>query len=357
MNTRHRLGLVLALLAFSLVVFAGEALADSGTSSTPGSASSGSVNSAALKPVEIDLSYQANPTDNPWNDMAKRFKSELEAQSAGRITVKLFPGGQLSGGNQQKELELLQGGTIEASIMPSSTLSSIDPRFEVVSLPWILPNYATVKRVIGGNLGQEMLSWFGAKGLHAIAIGSNGFRQLTDSKHPVETPQNLSGLKVRVPGNPVLLATWKALGADPVAIDFSELYTSLQEGTVNGQDLPFQYVLSNKIYEVNPYGTELNYSFDMIFLTFNKSFWDGLSSADQSVIRASARDAMQWEVNYTAKSLANVETQLEKHGMKIAHLSPTQIKAFQDKVAPVYAKFAPKIGSAVVKQFQDLSTN
>lgn len=355
--TRRTFGRRWLLLLLAAALVAGSACGRTAPPSEAAGGGSASEGSEAAKPVQIQLSYQAAPTDNPWHNMANRFKDAVEKSSAGRITVQLFPGGQLSGGNQQKELELLQNGTIQASIMPSSTLSSIDARFGVVSLPWILPDFDAVRAVIDGDLGAEMMGWLDAQGLHAVAIGSNGFRQLTNSKHPVTTPDDVKGLKIRVPGNAVLLATWKTLGADPVAIDYAELYTALQQGTVDGQDLPFEYVLSDKIYEVNRYATELNYSFDMIFLTFNKSFWDGLSHEDQTIITQAAREAMAWEVDAEAQGQQAVEDQLQAAGMQVDRLTADQVAAFRQKVSGVYDSFAPKVGADVLKRFEELSSS
>jgi TRAP-type C4-dicarboxylate transport system substrate-binding protein len=196
------------------------------------------------------------------------------------------------------------------------------------------------------------MSWLKAKRMEPVAVASNGFRQLANRKQAVIKPEDLQGLKLRVPGSKVLVETWKALGAEPVVVNFAELYTSLQQGTVDGEELPWVYKLSTKFYEVEKFGTELNYSFDLIYLVFNPQFWSGLDPADQEVLRATALEAAKAEREFLTKSDQEVVSKLKSQGMAITTLTPDQLVVFQAKMPPVYAQFVSDIGQAVIDRFQ-----
>lgn len=306
------------------------------------------------KKITIALSYQAAPADSdPWHFMAKTWQSLVKARTGGNIDIQLFPGGQLSGGNQQKEIELVQNGTIQASILPTGTLTVIDPRFQVVGLPWLIPTDQAADRVMDGALGQETMGWIRAKQqLEPIAIASNGFRQLANRKRPVTKPEDLAGLKLRVPGSKVLVEAWTALGAQPVVVNFAELYTALQQGTVDGEELPWVFKQSSKFYEIEKFGTQLNYSFDLIYVIFNQQLWSGLAPADQAVLRATALEAAKAERDFLTKSDKDVVDKLRASGMDISILSADQLAAFQAKMPPVYAQFASIIGQDLIDRFK-----
>ncbi|RJQ62297.1 MAG: DctP family TRAP transporter solute-binding subunit [Desulfobacteraceae bacterium] len=308
---------------------------------------------AGGKEIKIGLSYQAAPSANdPWHHLGLTWQSLLKEKTGGRIQLDLFPGGTLSGGNQQKEIELLQSGVIQASILPTGTLTVIDPRFHVVGLPWIVPTSAAADKLMDGPLGQETMTWLRAKRLEPIAVASNGFRQLANRKRAVAKPGDLTGLKLRVPGSKVLVEAWKALGAQPVVVNFAELYTALQQGTVDGEELPWVYKLSTKFYEVEKYGTELNYSFDLIYLIFSQQQWNGISPADQEILRSTAQMAAKDEREFLAKSNREVIDKLKANGMEIAMPTAEQLAAFQAKMPLVYKQFEPQIGQAVIDRFQ-----
>jgi tripartite ATP-independent transporter DctP family solute receptor len=305
------------------------------------------------KRITIGLSYQAAPSpSDPWHFMAQRWQALLKERTGGRIEVQLFPGGQLSGGNQQKEIELVQNGSIQASILPTGTLTVIDPRFQVVGLPWIVPGEEAAARVMDGPLGRETLEWLRAKRMEPVAIASNGFRQLANRKHPVTKPEDLQGLKLRVPGSKILVETWKALGAQPVVMNFAELYTGLQQGTVDGEELPFVFKLSTKFYEVEKFATELNYSFDLIYILFNRPLWEGFAAADQEVLRATALEAAKAEREFLSRSGREAADKLRASGMDVVVLKPAELAAFQAKMPSVYAQFAEGIGQALIERWR-----
>lgn len=303
--------------------------------------------------VTINLDYQAAPSaSDPWHHMATTWQSLLDKASKGRIKIKLFPGGQLSGGNQQKEIELVQNGTIDAAILPSAIMSTLDPRFFVVGLPWMVPNQQAADKVMDGPLGKSTFDWVSAKGMHPLAAASNGFRQLGSKKGPVSSPADVKGLKLRVPGTKALVDTWKDLGAQPETIDFAELYTALQQGTVDGEELPLPYKVSTKFYEVEKYVTVMNYSFDLIYLTLSPNAWSKLSADDRKLVVSTAQQAAQDERDFIKNAEKSSVTELQDQGVKLTELTPDQIAAFQQKVAGVYDEFSSQIGADVLNTWR-----
>ena len=304
----------------------------------------------------IGLSYQAAPSESdPWHHMAVTFKDLVEEASQGRITVDLFGGGQLTGGDQQTEIELVQNGTIAASILPTGTLTAIDPRFQIAGLPWLVPTEEVAEVIMDGPLGAETMDWLRDKGLEPLAIGSNGFRQLANSQRPVTEPADVEGLKIRVPGSQVLVQTWEQLGAEPVVVNFAELYTALQQGTVDGEELPFVFKLSTKFHEVESFATEINYSWDIIYLVMNPEFWEGLSPEDQDLIQTAATAAAEEERAFLSESTESVIEELRANGMDITILDADQLAEFQRAAAPVYEEFESAIGAELIQRWQAAS--
>ena len=367
MASRTRVAAVLSVvLALMVVSCGGSSGTETTAQSTTTSQTSTTVSNETTVPAEttttagesrsISLSYQATPSDtDPWHHMATKFKELVEDASAGRITVELFGGGQLSGGDQQTEIELVQNGTIDASILPTGTLSAIDPRFQIAGLPWLVPSNEVAEQIVTGPLGAETEDWLKENGLEPLAIGSNGFRQLANTSHAVTTPDDVAGLKLRVPGSPVLVKTWEQLGAEPVVINFAELYTALQQGTVDGEELPFVYKLSTKFYEVESYATQINYSWDMIYLVMNPDLWSGFSADDQKLLSDAALAAASDERQFLADSEESVIAQLQDNGMAVTTLDADQISAFQSQMEPVYKAFESDIGADLIAEWRAVS--
>jgi tripartite ATP-independent transporter DctP family solute receptor len=251
----------------------------------------------------------------------------------------------------------VQNGTVQMSILPAVTLTVVDPRLQVVGLPWIVPSPEAAAKIIDGPLGQQTAGWLRAKGMEPLAIGSNGFRQLANRKHAVQTPGDLQGLKVRVPGSRLLVDTWKLLGAEPTVVNFAELYTALQQGTVDGEELPFAYKLSTKFYEVEKYATRINYSFDLIYIVVSKRVWDAIPAADQDLLRSTAQLAARDERRFLDTGDSSAVSQLQAHGMSVISLTAPQLKAFQTQARPIYTEFEGGIGKAIIQQWLNASSH
>ena len=190
--------------------------------------------------------------NSDWYRGVQRWKELVEERSTGRLAVKIFPLAQLAGNNQRTELEMVQSGVLDASLESTILLSLLDQRFGVLSLPWLLPDYATAEAVCDGPVGQALLDLLPSKNMVGLAFGVNGFRQLTTSQRVVANPADLAGLKLRVPAIKMYIDLFRLLGADPSAMNFGELFTALSQGTMDGQENPLAVIHAAKLYEVHP---------------------------------------------------------------------------------------------------------
>lgn len=288
--------------------------------------------------------------DSPWDKGAWRFAELVAKSTGGRIQVKVFPQSQLANGNQKAELEMLQSGVLDMTWdSPIILALFLDKRFDVFNLPWLYPSMDVANKVADGPMGELAYKWLAEKGVVGLGIGVNGYRELTNSKRPVSSPDDLKGIKFRVAGSKLYLETFKLLGANALTMNFGEVFTALQQGVIDGQENPTAIIDSSRLYEVQKYLTLWHYSFDPLVLCINKKVFDSLSPADQQVIRAAAKEAVAYERALSAEEEKRLPEELKKKGMQVNTLTPAQIAAFRERVKPVYAMAQEYIGAENMK--------
>jgi tripartite ATP-independent transporter DctP family solute receptor len=284
--------------------------------------------------------------DSPWDKGARRFAELVAKGTNGRIEVKVFPQSQLANGSQKAELEMLQSGVIDMTWdSPIILALFLDKRFDVFNLPWLYPSMEVANRVADGPMGDLAMKWLDEKGVVGLGIGVNGYRELTNSKRPIATPDDMKGIKFRVAGSKLYLETFKLLGANAVTMSFGEVFTSLQQGVIDGQENPTAIIYSSKLYEVQKYLTMWHYSFDPLILCINKKLFDSLSPADQKAIRAAAKEAVAYERAISAEEEKALPEELKKKGMQVNVLTPAQIAVFREKIHPVYNMVQEYVGA------------
>lgn len=303
------------------------------------------------KKVSIKMSVTTPAATSPWNIAAKKWAELVKERTKGRVEITTFPNEQLSSGNQQKGIEQVAAGITGASIHSTIIYSVIEPKLAVVSMPWILPNHAAVDKAMKGAPGEEVKKLIRAKGIEPLAFGENGFRHWTNSKRPLATPADMKGLKMRVPGMKMYISLFKAMGADPTAMSFSEVFTALQQGTIDGQENPISVIYTTKLNEVQKYLTICNYSYDPIVLGVNKKLWDSLDKDTQAIMKKAADEAMALNIKLTREDEAKQIDEMKKKGLQVNVLTPEQIKAFQATTTSVYKEQEPIIGKALLDMF------
>jgi tripartite ATP-independent transporter DctP family solute receptor len=306
--------------------------------------------SAAEKTIRLS---HVTAKGSPWDRGAERFAELVAKNTGGRIAVKVFPQSQLANGSQKAELEMLQSGVLDMTWdSPIILALFLDKRFDVWNLPWLYPSMDVANRVADGPMGDLAYRWLADKGIVGLGIGVNGYRELTNSKRPITTPDDLKGIKFRVAGSKLYLETFRLLGANAVTMSFGEVFTALQQGVIDGQENPTAIIDSSKLYEVQKYLTLWNYSFDPLVLCINKRLFDSLSPADQKALRDAAREAVAYERQLSAEEEKRLPDELKRKGMQVNALTPAQIAAFRERVKPVYTMVEEYVGKDNVKLMQ-----
>ena len=201
---------------------------------------------------------------SPWYQGSKMFADLVKARTDGKIKIDIYPNQQLSGGNLVKGLQMLQSGAIDMAFNSSIHFSLVDPRFIVVSMPWIMPSYEAVDRVLDGPVGKELMNYCRDNKIEPIGMAGDGFRQITNNVREITKPSDLNGLRIRIPGLKMYISTFKHLGANASAMNFAELYGALQRGAMDGQENPVSTIVSAKLHEVQKYCSLWNYSYHVI---------------------------------------------------------------------------------------------
>ena len=276
----------------------------------------------------------------------KKFKEEVDKKLPGKYDIQLYANAQL--GDDVKTTEAARMGNLEMTGPSSSPLTGIVKELGVFDLPFLFPNTTVAYKVMDGPAGQKLLDLMEAKGLKGLAYWENGFRHLTNSAKEVKMPDDVKGLKIRVMQNPIHLATWKALGANPTPMPFSELFTAMQQKTVDGQENPIPTIYLSKYNEVQKYVTLTGHVYTPHILIISKKVWDGMPKEDQKVFQDAAYVARDY-VRTISKEMNDSQTaKLKEAGMTVTALTPEQQKAFQDAVKSVYAEYTDKIGKETV---------
>lgn len=317
---------------------------------TKPAASDSQTASDEFKAMDLKLSVTTSETSS-WTLGANKFAELVNERSNGKINVKIYPNEQLSGGNIPKGIEMLQQGATDMSIHSSLAYSTLVPKTDVISLPWMFADEADADKKLDGPAGDKIKEILKEKNIQVLAIGENGFRQITNSKREIKTPADLVGLKIRVPLINMYVSLYKLLGADPVAMNFAEVFTSLQQKTIDGQENPLDLIYSSKFQEVQKYITLWNYSYDCLFLSINKDKFDTLDKKTQDLLSTAAKEAMVYQRQVNRANGVEQLKAFKDAGMIVTKLTPEQVKQFQDKVMPLYTSEESRLGKDLMDLF------
>lgn len=309
---------------------------------------------ATFKPRELKMGITVSDTSS-WGVSAKRFAEIVEKETGGAVKVAIFPNSQLASGNQIKELEMLQNGAIDFTVTSTIFYSSFEPKMTVVSMPFLFATYADVDKYRNGPLGEEILALTKSKGITGLALGENGFRQLTNSKREVKSPDDVKGLKIRIPGIKMYQSAWKALGANPLTMSFGEVFGALQQKVVDGQENDYEVVANAKLYEVQKYMTVWNYSYASLVYGVNTATFESFEPELQAIVKRAAREAADLQVKLNRdRDGQNLKTIKDK-GMVVYQPSAAEFAKFKAIVAPVFEEYKPIIGEALLAKFQSVA--
>lgn len=307
---------------------------------------------ASDKKYNLKMSVTVNDSST-WYKAAEKLATDLKEETDGRINIDVFPNEQLSGGDQGKGVELLAKGQTDLSVHSTIIYSILDDRFGVASAPFLFSEHAQADKVFSGKGGEMIGDILNEKGVELLGFGENGFRQVTNSKHEIKSPADMKGMKIRIPGINMYTDLYRALGADPTTMAFSEVFTSLQQGTINGQENPIDVIHSSKLNEVQDYLTEWNYSYDPLVFGINKKLFDSMSKEDQELIKKLGKEAAAYQIELAREKEAKQIEELKAAGMKFYEPTEAEMEEFKAAVQPLYEKYTDIWGEDLLKAFQD----
>lgn len=301
----------------------------------------------------IHLRLSCNGTDTSTDaKTAKLFADKLKQKSGGKITVTIFPNDQLSGGNMSKGLEMLCNGTVDIDIHSTSIIASLDNSLMVSTLPWLFSDYQAAEDAYYGTGGEYINSVLEEKGLYYLGAVHNGFKAMTNGKHPIEKPEDLKGLKMRIPGGDFFSAFYSAFGASPQAMSWSEVFTALQQGTIDGHDNSLSTINSANVQEVQKYFTISRHTYEAFTFMANGEKFDSYTEDTQNLIRQCVEEATK-EIN---QQIIIDEEALEKkfveeNGCEIYTLEDADVEEFKAVVKPVIDKYKGIYGQEACEAF------
>ncbi|MGC6342200.1 TRAP transporter substrate-binding protein [Bisgaard Taxon 45] len=307
--------------------------------------------SANASTTTLRFGYEA-PRSDTQHEAAKKFNELLKEKTKGEIKLSLFPDSTL--GNAQTMISAVRGGTIDLEMSGSPNFSGLVPKLNVIDIPFIFQNREHAYAVLDGEIGQGLLKELEAQGLKGLAFWEVGFRSFTNSKHPVKTPDDIKGLKVRTNQNPMYIQAFSILGANPVPMPLSELYTALETRAVDAQEHPVGIVWSAKLYEVQKFLSLTNHGYTPLIVVMNKAKFDGLSPELQSAILEAAKEAGAYQRKLNLDNEKGIIEKMQKAGIQV--IEKVDTKPFKAAIETEVRKaFIEKNGDDLVKQIDALA--
>lgn len=300
----------------------------------------------------INLAMAVNGTDTQIDTrVANKFKELVEEASGGIVTVDVFPNDQLAGGNAAKGIEMISDGSVDLAAYATSVLSALDERLSIGIVPWLFDSYAQARQVIDATGLDYYDSVLERLDIKVLGSFHNGFRQLTNNKHPVTEPEDLKGLTIRVPGSEVYMSFFRAFGADPNTLNWSEVFTSLQQGAIDGQENGASITASSGMVEVQDYMTIWNYTYENDLFIVNRSIWDNLNEATQALLEEKAREACDWGRDVLEAEEGELIEEFRAEGMQVDILTEEQLEPFKEVVGDLCRSFYEKYGEEACAAF------
>ncbi|MGY3437406.1 MULTISPECIES: TRAP transporter substrate-binding protein [unclassified Marinovum] len=286
------------------------------------------------------------PVEHSSSLAMERFAAAVAEQTGGDLTVQTFPAMQLGGAKEN--VDQVRSGVVFGTWIGSAYLSRTVPELEAVSLPFAYPDRETAFRVIDGKAGKMLEDKLAERGFVALGWMELGSRNVTNSVRAIETVEDFEGLKVRLQPNETHLATFRAIGANPVSMGISEVYSALQQGVLDGQENPFSIIASRNFNEVQGHLSDSGHFFDYIVLVANKRKFDGLSEDQQQAVRAAAAEAIAWQRETAATEDTASRDALVKAGMTFTPLSAETRATLRARSQPVIGELKDRIGAELI---------
>jgi tripartite ATP-independent transporter DctP family solute receptor len=305
---------------------------------------------AQNKPVTIRLGHVLSDTHS-WHTAAKGFAEQVARETERRVNIQVYPGGQL--GNEREVVEGLQIGTLQAGVIGCGSFQPVEPKMGIVELPYAWPTREKAFAAFDGELGDALEKLLLNKNIVMLSWWENGYRHVTNNKRPINKPEDLKGLKIRVTPDKVRLDTFAALGAEPAPLAFGELYSALQQGVFDAQENPLSIIFGSSFFEVQKYLSLTGHVWSAACLSFSQPVWERIGPEDQKIVQAAADKWRDEQRKMITESDSDFLKKLEEKGMAI---NKVDTSPFVAAVQPVWksqeAVYGPELLSLLNKYRQ-----
>ncbi|MGI6784127.1 MAG: TRAP transporter substrate-binding protein [Aminivibrio sp.] len=290
---------------------------------------------------------------HPYHLGAEKFKEIVEKESGGEIEIALFPNNQLGTGERDL-LEGLQLGTVDIYVGSTGPMGGFEKKFMLFDFPFLFKDKAQAYSVLDGEIGQYVMGLLDKIGIKGLAWYENGFRHFTNSKRPVNTPEDAKGLKLRTMENKIHMALWKVMGADPTPMAWGEVFTALQQGTVDGQENPIPIIFVQKIYEVQKHLALTGHVFSPAMIAIAEAKFNGLSEEHKALFLKAAKESALYQREQITRMEDEQVAKLKELGMQVTE---PDVALFREATKPVYDEFKGELGEDAKLLDQILSGN
>ncbi len=307
----------------------------------------GVLSAGAANAADFNFTFAHVLTENTPNAKAAiKFKEEVERNSKGRIQINIRPAAQLGG--DVEIIEQTQMNLVQIAIPPTGNLANFEQKMYLFDLPFLMTDMNAVKRVLDGAVGRQLLESLDKSNLYGVNYWGAGFRHMTNNVRPITGPDSLKNIKMRTLQAPAILATYRAYGANPTAMAYTEVYNGLQQGVVEGQENPFANIASMRFYEVQKYMTLTGHTYHTYAAVMNKKAWQSLPPDLQKVVRAAFDTGRDYARQLTDEEDVRIRKEIQSK-IQIQELTPEGRAAFIEKSKPIYKEFEKRITPEVLE--------
>lgn len=308
------------------------------------------LSSAGLAQAQTTMRISISVAQNSHQGVGiDTFAKEVEKRTAGRYKIQTFYSGSLGG--ERESIEAVQLGTQELTLTSTGPVPNFVPEARILDIPFLFSGKPHARAVLDGPIGQEMLAKFESKGFKALAWGENGVRHMTNSKRAVNAPEDLKGLKMRTMENPVHVAAYKGFGIVTTPMAFPEVFTALQQGTVDGQENPLSVIMASKFEQVQKHLSLTGHVYSPAIFLMNKGSFDKLSADDKKAFLEAAAEAVKANRARVDEDDAKGVSELRSKGMSV--VDNVDKAKFVAALTPVYAEFEKQFGKANIDRIRN----
>jgi len=300
---------------------------------------------ATAEPIKVAISHTAS-LESPWEIASKKFAEIVNTESNGKYNVETYPNGALCQRNWKIMIEMTQSGSSQIGIESITALASEVPELGTVQLPFLFDDDAHITKFLDSEapILQKWYKKFEEKNMVVLGVAPRKFRQLINNTRLVKTPEDIKGLKFRVPDNPMFVKIFELLGAKPVPLPSGEIYSAIQLGTVVGEDNSIPVVYDFKTHEVAKYMTVWNYMADASLIVINKDLWDSMPDEDKEIFKKAADEWVQTNILEDEEYQNYARNEMEKSGVEFYDMSSEEKEPFKELVQPLYEEYKQMLG-------------